>query len=736
MIEVPRITTPSVQQSGLSNARQQIDTPDMMFGDGGKALMQGADALDKLGADLNKRALDEAGERNAARALELEGMARREVNDVIYNPETGLLTRKGGLALGVSKELQTKMAEIRKKYGSMDGDPPDVKTMVNKSLASLEQSSLDLTDRHQFTELQSYKSEQLNSQATLAVENVAHNFTDETVFKEEWDKSAKTLAAKAAQEGWSPEKFREERQNQYSTMRSAQITAMISQDKPDYIIKAKEVYDEAQSRGMLTFKDSETLDKLFDAALPQAAAQKAYGGLGITARSDEADIINYVIDKFEGGDKLAQEPKGGVAKFGINSNANPDIDVKNLTREQAVKLYKERYWNKIGADQLPESVRFVAYDTAVNMGVETAKKLIEQSGGDPNKLIELRYQAYVKLAKDNPAEYAKFLPAWKSRLAELKGQLVSNPDQETVTAAASKLDLEYPGAGAELLELHKKTLGAREAAQKAQQTEFLDRIMPGLYQNNGDWSAISATDKAKAIELGVWDDVTKFKGVSNPALNTRLAQMDTEEIMSTDFSDPRWRLNLSQTDYDGIVQKQTNLRDKPSARGEFRTTRDIVSKGWQSIGKKTSDLDYGTFQAAAEDAFQAEIEARGGKPLSADDKKVIVSKMVLNTSVGSGWFDGDQKRVYQLDPDTDFQVDGAPAGVVDGAVRALVMNNLEPSQDNVEKFIENPSQFIQVPGYSETDIGSAVQSLMRAQAQVNPASVKSYLEKKSRSAAK
>jgi len=731
MIVVPRKTVPEVQSSALPNVTQRIDTPEGMFGDGGRGLAKAADAFEKLGANLDKQATSMLDEQNAARTLELTTMARKEAMDRLYNPESGILTRKGGNALGAQAEMEKTMADIKLKYGQMDGDNQDVKSMMAESLSSLEESTVGLAQRHQFGEFQSYKTEQLAAVQTANVEDVALNFNDEKNFTAKWDENLKALTAQSVQEGWSTEQFGVKKTQLYSTMRAAQITSMMGQDTPDAILKAKEVYDEAQARGMLTFDDAMKMDRMFDAALPKAAAQKAYSGLGLQAKiSSEDQILNYVIDKFEGGATLANEPKGAVAKFGINSAANPDVDVKGLTREKAVELYKSRYWNAIGANELPESIRFVAFDTAVNHGVEKAKELIAKANGNPMVLIDLRYKEYLKLAKENPAEYAKYLPSWKNRLADLSSQITSNPDSDSVQKAAAQLELQYAGAGEELIALHKKTQDRIEQGQKLAQKDFLDEVMPVLYKNNGDWSVLSSAQKAKAIELGVWDDVTRFNGVTNPAVGVKVAQMTPDEIVSTDFSQSQWRANLSQSDYESVIKKQSDLRDKPAARGEFRTTRDIVSQAWKSIGKKTDEPEYYVFQGAVEDAFAAEVENRGGKALSSDDKKAIVSKLVLNTSVGAGFFDGSQKRVYQLDPEQAYLIGDNDPKLVQSAINVLVQNNIEPSQGNIQDFIEKPSDFIKIDGYDEQDIGKAVQTLMRVGAPVSSSTVKSLLEKR------
>lgn len=127
--------------------------------------------------------------------------------------------------------------------------------------------------------------------------------------------------------------------------------------------------------------------------------------------SDNA--INYVIDKFEGTALVSDG--NGQAKFGINSAANPDIDVPNLTREQATQTYKDKYWNAIGADNLPENMKLMAFDTAVNFGVGRAKEMLQQAGNDPAKLAQLRKQAHQDLITNNPEKYGANAAGWQQR---------------------------------------------------------------------------------------------------------------------------------------------------------------------------------------------------------------------------------------------------------------------------------------------------------------------------------
>jgi lysozyme family protein len=95
--------------------------------------------------------------------------------------------------------------------------------------------------------------------------------------------------------------------------------------------------------------------------------------------------VAFVIE-LEGGDKLVADPHdpGGLTKFGISSRANPDVDVRNLTRPQAEEIYRARYWLPIHGDELPGPLAMMTFDVAVNCGVDTAINMLQAAVGVRN----------------------------------------------------------------------------------------------------------------------------------------------------------------------------------------------------------------------------------------------------------------------------------------------------------------------------------------------------------------
>jgi lysozyme family protein len=83
----------------------------------------------------------------------------------------------------------------------------------------------------------------------------------------------------------------------------------------------------------------------------------------------------------EGGGKLhkVNGDPGGLTKWGISQRAFPGLDIASLTEETAKLIYRNNYWNKVKADELPDVLASHVFDAAVNMGPNKAARLLQQS---------------------------------------------------------------------------------------------------------------------------------------------------------------------------------------------------------------------------------------------------------------------------------------------------------------------------------------------------------------------
>lgn len=90
--------------------------------------------------------------------------------------------------------------------------------------------------------------------------------------------------------------------------------------------------------------------------------------------------IAFVL-AYEGGYVNNSSDPGGETNFGISKRAYPNLDIKNLTIDQAKQLYHDDYWNAISGDELPGDLAMAVFDCAVNQGVGMAIRLLQISLG-------------------------------------------------------------------------------------------------------------------------------------------------------------------------------------------------------------------------------------------------------------------------------------------------------------------------------------------------------------------
>ena len=152
------------------------------------------------------------------------------------------------------------------------------------------------------------------------------------------------------------------------------------------------------------------------------------------------EIIEQVLEH-EGGYVNDPTDLGGETKYGITKRFYPDIDIKNLTIEQATDIYKSDYWDKNKVESLPQNLWHIYFDMCVNMGKRTAVKVLQRAAVNKGRDIEVdgglgpmtigalkgveldrvrafRVKYYVDLITARP-EQEKFYLGWFRRATEV-----------------------------------------------------------------------------------------------------------------------------------------------------------------------------------------------------------------------------------------------------------------------------------------------------------------------------
>src|SRR5690606_30113686 len=64
----------------------------------------------------------------------------------------------------------------------------------------------------------------------------------------------------------------------------------------------------------------------------------------------------------------------------LSHNSYPSLDIRNLTREQAIAIYRRDWWDRYGYGRIKDAdVAAKLMDMAVNMGPGTAHRLLQQA---------------------------------------------------------------------------------------------------------------------------------------------------------------------------------------------------------------------------------------------------------------------------------------------------------------------------------------------------------------------
>lgn len=143
--------------------------------------------------------------------------------------------------------------------------------------------------------------------------------------------------------------------------------------------------------------------------------------------------VGYVNDPLD---------NGGETKFGIARNANPEVDVTNLTWEQAKQIYYEKYWIRGSCDRLKsQRVAILHFDGCVNHGIHRASVFLQRSVGATEdgvigpktlgavntadefeiclKIAVMREKFYLDIVTRRPSQN-RFLKGWLRRINEIK----------------------------------------------------------------------------------------------------------------------------------------------------------------------------------------------------------------------------------------------------------------------------------------------------------------------------
>ena len=297
--------------------------------------------------------------------------------------------------------------------------------------------------------------------------------------------------------------------------------------------------------------------------------------------------------RFEGG-LNPNDSNGSPSNFGINQRANPDVDVRNLTRDDARNIYHDRYWRAIGGDDLAArnpALAGLVFDSAVIAGPQRALSWLQQSENDPSRYLALRERHEVDLARNNPERFSTYRNAWASRRATLASDLGLGEAASASTLAGIGYPTQAQSVGQE------RGLGAPPpGSMRERQQDWFGRneswIMP-LVTGLGTMASSPSRYLGSAVLQGLMGagqaaqqgiGVAGQRELSEQQLKTAQAQesktlMETQAVRagissgSYDAKTNRWRvyndrgelISVSMADYLNAIARGRPYRNAPSA---------------------------------------------------------------------------------------------------------------------------------------------------------------------------
>src|SRR6056300_281356 len=96
------------------------------------------------------------------------------------------------------------------------------------------------------------------------------------------------------------------------------------------------------------------------------------------------ETVVHMVLEHEGGYVNHPSDPGGETKYGISKRAYPEVDIAELTEDEAAIIYFNDYWKRIKGDDLPAGVACVVMDYAVNSGISRASKALQSVCGISN----------------------------------------------------------------------------------------------------------------------------------------------------------------------------------------------------------------------------------------------------------------------------------------------------------------------------------------------------------------
>ena len=99
-------------------------------------------------------------------------------------------------------------------------------------------------------------------------------------------------------------------------------------------------------------------------------------------------IVNHTLEE-EGGYVNDPTDSGGETNYCISKRAYPDLNIFELTEDDAIDIYWKDYWLRGKCDKVPHKLQSIYFDMCVNFGISGAIKVLQETANGKGADIEV-----------------------------------------------------------------------------------------------------------------------------------------------------------------------------------------------------------------------------------------------------------------------------------------------------------------------------------------------------------
>lgn len=150
---------------------------------------------------------------------------------------------------------------------------------------------------------------------------------------------------------------------------------------------------------------------------------------------DQFSACHAITAKWEGGWSNHPKDPGGATMYGVTQAkfteclkkwGKPSRSVKTITRDEALRIYREEYWEPVGAPKLFNGVDLAAYDGAVNSGVSRSKKWLAATAKITSPVERIKAMCRLRLSFMQSLKiWVTFGRGWGNRMADIEVKAVA-----------------------------------------------------------------------------------------------------------------------------------------------------------------------------------------------------------------------------------------------------------------------------------------------------------------------